>query len=256
MVQSRSMRIITASAAGERRADGGIRAEGEIPRGDQLRPDVAARRRHGRHRHQHRQPRGINPRIAERARHGHRDAGARGARHHGQRLRQAHQHGVAEAPVPEAPRRGGPAVRQPQQHAVAQRGPADDGDRAERRVQPADRDGHADRHQRQGRERDAEGEHGLGVVATARGEAQRAPQHRRGVAPEVEDDRGQRADMHGHVDGQALVLPARQRGEQREVAGRTDRQELGDALDHGEDGERQQGHKRAPSRANQGRLAA
>jgi hypothetical protein len=52
---------------------------------------------------------------------------------------------------------------------------------------------------------------------------------------EEDHDGEQRADMHGDVDGEALVLPRRQLRDEDEVGRRTDRQEFGDALHHGED---------------------
>ena len=44
-------------------------------------------------------------------------------------------------------------------------------------------------------------------------------------------DRAQSADVDRDIDHQALVGPARQRGHQNEVRGRTDGQKFGNALD-------------------------
>ena len=57
--------------------------------------------------------------------------------------------------------------------------------------------------------------------------------HRGYLAPEVDQDRGQRADVQGHVEGQPEIgrhLPAEERARQNQVGGARDRQKLGQSL--------------------------
>ncbi len=74
-----------------------------------------------------------------------------------------------------------------------------------------------------------------GVMPAARQRAEPGARHREQLAAEVGDDGEQRADVHGDVEGEPLVLPAEQVRHQHEVARARDRQELGQALDDRED---------------------
>ena len=53
---------------------------------------------------------------------------------------------------------------------------------------------------------------------------------------------GRRPYIDKYIDIEALVAPARQMGQQDEMAGRTDRQKLGDSLDQRQDDDVQQRH--------------
>ena len=77
------------------------------------------------------------------------------------------------------------------------------------------------------------GEARAGIAAAAHHPAEPGD-HRPDVAPEVEQNRAQGADMHGDVDEQALVGNIHEQGDQHEMAGGADRQELRDALNDGQ----------------------
>ena len=86
------------------------------------------------------------------------------------------------------------------------------------------------RHRRGG---DLQRELGVGVALAARG-AQQSADHRGDIAPKIEDHGKHGADVNGDVHGQTLIGPAGQHRHQRQMAGGTDRQKLGQALDNGE----------------------
>ena len=64
---------------------------------------------------------------------------------------------------------------------------------------------------------------------------QEAPRDAQQVLAEVEEHRGHRAELHDRRERGARIVPSRERGDDPQVRGRRDRQELGEALDDAQD---------------------
>jgi hypothetical protein len=97
--------------------------------------------------------------------------------------------------------------------------------------------GRPEHQQRQRRDDDHPAEPGVSVQALAGETAQHGAGDGDELAAEVEHHRRQRAQVHGHVEGQVLQLEAEQQRGQDQVRRAGDRQEFGQALDAGEQGD-------------------
>ena len=99
----------------------------------------------------------------------------------------------------------------------------------------------ADQDDRDGSDQDVEGKPAVGGNPSSE-RIYTAPEHRHDIAPEIDEDGEQRAHMGHDVGEHALIRPVEQSGRQDEMAGRGNRQELGDALDQSEDEDLFDGH--------------
>jgi len=149
--------------------------------------------------------------------------------------------------VLQAPNTHAQAVGQQQHEAEAERRPADQRHAAEPPGDDVLRE-EPDDHHRHGGEHEVERQAAVGRAPQRRQVAGTNDQAQH-VAPEVEQDGAQRADMHRDIDKQALVRPVGEPRHQDQVRRGTDRQELGDALDQRQDDDLDQRHRRGlPSR--------
>ena len=78
---------------------------------------------------------------------------------------------------------------------------------------------------------DGQGGHGRGEQQDRQPRGQHAGHELAQLDPEIGEQRGQRAEMHGRVEGQALVGPAEDVGNQDQMPRRRHGKELRDALD-------------------------
>ncbi len=192
---------------------------------------VAAGERDGGNRQQKGETRGRLARETQREPRGHGDAGAGRARDQGQRLGGADQQRVAQAHVRDAPRAASETIAAPQHQGEHQgrggddRGAADDATADGRESKPAE----ADRNRRQQQEPDHAA---VANLPARRQRAQPVAAHAAQIGAKVGEHREQRAHVHGDVEGQALVGPVDDDGQQDEVRGARDGQELGEPLEH------------------------
>ncbi len=119
-----------------------------------------------------------------------------------------------------------------EQEAEAQRRPGDDR-RVAQQLDGVAVDHDAEGDDRQGGDDQVEGEARAAAAATE-DQAPGPGEDQHDVAPEIEGDGEQGADVDGDVDEEALVRPAGDRRHQDQVRGRADGEELRDALDEGQ----------------------
>ena len=166
---------------------------------------------------------------------GDRDPGPRRPGHEGEGLGASDEHRAPEAEALRAAGSGAPAVGREQGQGEDEVRARDDGrcskvqlDRlAGEEARRSDRYGGRDHHPSPA----ALGGEGARAEDRAQPAARELPE----VAAEIRDHRGERANMHGHVEGETLVGPAEQGGNEDEVRRARDRKELGEPLDEGED---------------------
>ena len=205
------------------------------------RPGAEDRRNREQKRKAHRF-RALEPEEAGR-RHG--DARAAGSGNERQHLHEADEHGAGRAQVLDPAHGQSRAVGDQEQNAEPDRGPGDDlhvAQACSHRVleEVEEVSGHD---QRDARQHDVEGETGAGSRLPDENPGQ-PDDDLRDVAPEIQADGEQGADVHRDVEDQAVALgllghlPAgavEVFPDQHQVARRADRQELGEPLDDGED---------------------
>jgi hypothetical protein len=197
-----------------------------LGRGHELEPFVGTRGTDARDRQQEREARRTGTRQAERAPRGHGDARARSARHQRQRLRAADRERLRPAQAELVPGAAAKAVRQVHQDA-------EDGERArdEQRVaeirldevcEQQAREPHGNR-----RHEDLPCQPAVARLPASEHRVDPRDGHDAKLAAEVGQQREQRADVHGDVEGEALVGPAEEMRDEDQVARARDRQELG-----------------------------
>ena len=183
-----------------------------------------------RHAHQESEPGGLGTLEAEHARRCHGDAGAARARNKRQHLGQADEQSVAAGHVFDAPEGHAEPVGEQQHDAESDHRPTHHLDPAQARegaalVAIAQEDGTGDDDRNRGDDEVAGKPRGR--LGAAPDEVQKGHQHRPQIAPEIDDDGAERADMDSDVDGEALVGPASHQRHEAQVRGRTHRQEFG-----------------------------
>lgn len=134
-----------------------------------------------------------------------------------QHLREADDDGVRYPQVHNLSQGSTETVGDVKQDTESERGPADDFNGSETaRVHFAEREA-ANDHGDRG-DNDHDDEPAVAFEAPA-DELCEAVQHRPHVPPEVQQDRSKGADMHGDIEGEALIRPAGEGGHQDEMAG-------------------------------------
>ena len=184
-------------------------------------------------REQEREARGVGPSEAQEPRGGHGHAGPARAGDQRQRLGHADDQRARQGHIGNGPLLRPDHVGDHHQDAVDDGIPGDDGHVsleigiAQLLENDAEGDG------RDGGEHDIDGEPPV-VGDLAFEQEERALDQPPHVAPEIDEDGKQRAEMRHDIDDDALILPMHQLGNENQMPGGGNRQELGDALHHRE----------------------